>query len=84
MPQLRRGRPRQDSNLRTRLRRPHPRATLTCMNAPTCRSVGRAWGAEKQGSPGRESGCSEAFHWLAGDLGDDVEVLVEVQDGEPG
>ena len=57
---------------------------LTCVNAPTHRSVGRAWGAEKQGSPGRGSGCSEAFYGLAGDLGDDGEVLVEVEDGEPG
>jgi hypothetical protein len=39
------GRPRQDSNLRTRLRRPHPRAALTCMDPLSGRPVGRAWGA---------------------------------------
>jgi hypothetical protein len=42
------GCPRQDSNLRTRLRRPHLRATLTCTNAPSRRSVGRTWGGGKQ------------------------------------
>jgi len=40
------GRPRQDSNLRTRLRRPHPCITPTCTNTPSRRSVGRAWGGE--------------------------------------
>ncbi len=38
------GRPRQDSNLRTRLRRPHPRAALTCMDPLSEKPVG-AWGA---------------------------------------
>jgi hypothetical protein len=45
-------RPRQDSNLRTRLRRPHPRTMLTCTNAPSCRSVGRAWGVEPDPAAG--------------------------------
>ena len=42
------GRPRQDSNLRTRLRRPHPRAPLICANTSLGACVGRAWGAGKQ------------------------------------
>ena len=45
---------------------------------------GARLGREKTGGAGCGSGCGEAFHWLACDLGDDVEVLVEVQDGESG
>jgi hypothetical protein len=40
--------PRQDSNLRTRLRRPHPYVALTCINTLLRRFMGRARGAEKK------------------------------------
>ena len=29
-------------------------------------------------------GHAQAFHWLTGDLGDEVEVLIDVQYGQPG
>ena len=75
-------RPRQDSNLRTRLRRPHPGTTLTCINARFAQVRRALLGRENTGGAGCGSGCGEVFHRLACDLGDDVEVLVEVQDGE--